>query len=171
MKTQNALGVKKIGGVVGELPTAGESIHIVSNGCFDYFSLVPWVLNTMQASGADLWFSTWTMNFANVARLFECFDAGQLKTISALTGLYFATREKAVYAELCEGLAKRGQRIYANKNHSKVTLIRHGESHFVIEGSANFTANPRIENFVLSNSKPLFDFHRDWLEELLARAK
>lgn len=39
----------------------------------------------------------------------------------------------------------------------------------MIEGSANFTANPRIEQFIISKSKELFDFHKDWMNEVIRK--
>ena len=39
-----------------------------------------------------------------------------------------------------------------------------------IEGSANFTANPRLEQTVVSNDADLYAFHRAWLEEMLGAA-
>jgi hypothetical protein len=40
---------------------------------------------------------------------------------------------------------------------------------FIIEGSANFTANPRIEQFILSNHVGLFHFHRSWMDKILTK--
>ena len=36
----------------------------------------------------------------------------------------------------------------------------------VIEGSANFTANPRLEQNVMVNDEDLFRFHAEWMEEM-----
>ena len=42
-----------------------------------------------------------------------------------------------------------------------------GIDYIVMEGSANWTANPRLEQFTVTNSRPLYDFHREWMEEML----
>jgi hypothetical protein len=68
---------------------------------------------------------------------------------------------------LFEGLKKRGQRMFSNENHSKITLMDNGVDFIVIEGSANFTANPRIEQFTVINSKELYDFHKKWMNEII----
>jgi len=33
-----------------------------------------------------------------------------------------------------------------------------------MEGSANFTSNPRLENYIIVNDRALWDFHREWME-------
>lgn len=76
-------------------------------------------------------------------------------------------RETAVFNMLYEGLKKRNQKMFCNENHSKVTLIENGTDYLVIEGSANFTANPRIEQFVITNSKELYLFHKSWMDEII----
>ena len=100
----------------------------------------------------------------------DLYDQGIFKTVNAITGEYFRQREATVYVLLETGLKERGQRLFSNKNHAKVSLLQIEDAYFVIEGSANFTANPRIEQFVLTNSKELFDFHRAWMETLLKKA-
>jgi hypothetical protein len=115
----------------------------------------------------EFYFSTWTMNLSNTRELFKLFDDGKVKTVNALVGLYFKKRESAVFNELYEGLKSRGQRIFSNENHSKITLLSNGIDFITICGSANFTANPRIEQFTIHNSKQLFEFHKEWMDEII----
>lgn len=46
-------------------------------------------------------------------------------------------------------------------------LIENGKDYIVIQGSANFTSNPRIEQFSINNNKILFDFHKNWMDEII----
>jgi predicted molibdopterin-dependent oxidoreductase YjgC len=36
----------------------------------------------------------------------------------------------------------------------------------VIESSANMTTNPRTESYVLTNDRGLYEFHRNWFQEM-----
>ena len=137
---------------------------------YDFWTWVP-AIQELIDKPIIFWGSTWTMNRDNVLELLEMFDDGRLSEINILTGLYFKRRESAVYATLLEGLRKRGQRYMAFKNHTKIMLITEGENYYTIEGSANFTSNPRKEQFVFSNDKGLFDFHADWFEEAFSNPK
>ncbi|MDD2328602.1 MAG: hypothetical protein PHZ13_09865, partial [bacterium] len=70
-------------------------------------------------------------------------------------------------ASLVEGMAKRKQKVISCNNHAKVVLIRTDDKYYVIEGSANWTGNPRIEQNVLVQSRDLFEFHKGWMEEYI----
>jgi len=150
-----------------ELPKQGESLHIVSNGSFDYWTFVPVILGLM--GGADTFYgSTWTMARPNVDEMFKLMDSGAIKASNIITGLYFKRRESAVYGTLVEGMTARGQKYKALANHAKIILLRKGDTFITVEGSANFTANPRIEQNVVTNSQALYNFHREWIDEVLS---
>lgn len=172
IRMENKFKKKRVEEVITELPKQGESMHIISNGSFDYFTLVPRIIDLDVADYcSEYYFSTWTMSHDHVVQIIDLFDSGYIKQVSALTGEYFKTRESATYAILATWCEQNGQRHFANKNHSKVTLLKMGENYYTIEGSANYTANPRIEQFVLSNHKELYYFHKTWMETLLNGAK
>jgi len=107
------------------------------------------------------------MNRDNVTELFTMIDNGEIKQAAMLTGLYFKRRESAVYAQIMIGMLSRGQRFSSFRNHAKVVLLQKGDDYITFEGSANFTSNPRMENFIISNDQPLYEFHRSWMEEML----
>ena len=149
------------------IPAPGETWHIVSNGKYDFWTFVPVILDHLREPAREFYGSTWTMNRGNVLELLDLFDRGRIEKIAILTGTYFKRRETAVYATLTEGLLTRKQRYVAFQNHAKVILIRTEQAAIVIEGSANFTANPRLEQYTLTNDQGLYKFHRAWMEEML----
>jgi len=155
--------------ILDRLPEPGETFHVVSNGTFDHFTFVPRIAEIMGTVDA-FYGSTWTMNRQNALDLLELHDKGQLKTVALLTGLYFKRRETAVYATVLEGLQARGQRYIAFKNHAKVSLFAgiEAETYITVEGSANYTANPRLENFTVTNDRQVYELHQAWMEEMLA---
>lgn len=168
IKFENRLKREAVDEVIDELPEIGESLHIVSNGRFDYFMLIPRCIDlAAQPIVEEFYFSTWTMSHENVVQILNLFDRGVFKKIVAMTGEYFRSRETAVWHILETGMAERGQRLFANKNHSKITLLKMaGGEAITIEGSANFTANPRIEQFIVTNSPELLAFHKDWMDKM-----
>jgi len=141
--------------------------HIISNGGFNYFTFVPVLVDILEVAD-EFYGSTWIMNRNNVIDMIKLYDDGKLKTINILTGLYFRRRQTAVYAELVSSLIDREQRYMSAKNHAKVILLCNYEKqdYFTVEGSANFTSNPRIEQSVLINDKEVFDFHKSWMEDI-----
>lgn len=167
-KTRAINGMKKelLSDLLGKLPEQNEYIHLISNGKYDYYTFIPVILNQVRHID-ELWGSTWTMNRSNCENLFSLFDEGKIGRINIITGLYFKRRETAVYASLVEGMAKRRQKVVSCDNHAKIILIRTKDKYYVVEGSANWTGNPRIEQNTITQSKELFDFHRSWMEEYI----
>jgi hypothetical protein len=152
------------------LPDEGEFFHIISNGNFDYWHMIPVILEMSGMQSATLHASTWTLNRPNAMEMLALLDSGRISSISLLTGIYFKRRESAVYATIANGLLQRGSRIKCLENHAKVALISDGEQHFIMEGSANFTANPRIEQNIVARSAALYGHHKKWIEEAFTLA-
>jgi hypothetical protein len=155
-------------------PEPGESIHVISGSKFDFWTWVP-VLVDMIGRAETFYASTWTLNRDTVVELFELCDADKIEpaAVSFVTGIYFKRRETATYATLLAGIRQRGGRYRAFLNHAKVLLLSNeaADAWLVIEGSANLTSNPRWEQYVITNDRALYDFHREWFEDMLGRHK
>lgn len=155
--------------LIGTRPEPGESVHIVNNGKSDFWTWVPVMLGWLET--ADEFFcSTWTLNRQAALDILRFFDEGRLRAVSVLTGVYFKRRESSVHATLVEGLLARRQRFIALESHAKVLLLanRDKETYLVVEGSANLTSNPRIEQYMITDDFSLYEFHKRWMEEALA---
>lgn len=170
-KTLSAIKAEELADFYQEIPAQGETIHMVSNGRWDYWLLAP---RTQELVGqpCEFYGSTWTMNRANVLQLLDLFDRSRFTSATILTGTYFKRRESAVANTLIEGLTARGQRYLAFQNHAKVMLLgfQQSDNWIVIEGSANFTANPRCEQNTVTNDHALYHFHKEWMETMLITA-
>lgn len=151
------------------LPALGTTRHILSNAKYDFWTWVAVVCDLMGGRIAELYGSTWTMSRINVEDMFSQYDQGRIGKISILTGVYFKRRESSVYATLLAGLASREGRFVCFENHTKVLLLGTDPNYITIEGSANFTSNPRLEQYTMTNDKGLYVFHRTWMEEMLNR--
>ena len=154
--------------VIKSPPKPGEQIHVVSANKFDFWTWVPVMIDWIGKADR-LYCSTWTTNRTNTKNMFELWDAGKIGVSDWLVGLYFKRRESHVYAGLLDGLVARGGRLKAFETHAKVLLLNNAEQNawYTIEGSANLTANPRLEQYVITNDKRLWEFHREWFEEML----
>lgn len=152
------------------LPQIGESLHLISNGIFDFYTLATILIEAMGGKCEHLYASTWTINQQTILDLFDDYDNGRIAHIHILSDVSFKRRKTSNYARLIDGLREREQRFIANHNHSKVVLLNSGDNYLSIEGSASFTTNPRLEHHVISNDYELWNFHRDWMTELLDHA-
>lgn len=152
--------------VIDRLPEKNEYFHIVSNGNFDYFKIIPRILQ-LSKNDMTCYASTWTMNYNNIDELIKLIEVGRITKCRMFVGDYLKKREPLVYEHLKQGLYENGMSLRAFANHSKVIAMSDGENHYTIEMSANFTANRRTENLVMTNSQVVYDFHVKWMEELM----
>lgn len=153
---------------VDAVPAPGEALHVVSANRFNFWTWVPVLVDLIGATD-EFYCATWTANFQSVREFFELWDAGKIRSTAGFClGTYFKRREPVVYTKLAEGLAKRGGWIKAFETHCKVVLLNSPERdvYLTIEGSANLTANPRLEQYVVSNDRALWEFHRAWFLEV-----
>ena len=159
----------RLSDVVQYPPKPGEQLHIVSASRFNFWTICPALIEWCGDYVDEVFVSTWTVNFSNVRELLDLLDVGKIGTSSWAVGSYFKKRETSIYAMLADGLLKRGGRIVAFENHSKVLLVsdKKNDNWYCVEGSANMTSNPRLEQFFIANSKELYDFHRAWFTEML----
>lgn len=154
--------------LIPQPPEPGVCLHVVSNGQFDYFTFLPLILGWTPGQ-AEVYASTWTMNRANVTDLLAFCDAGRIARLAVASGNYFIKRESAVAATLWDGLRKRNHRFTTWENHTKVLLVHIGPRFWVVEGSANWTANPRTEQNILLDHEDVYRFHAGWLEDMFKR--
>jgi hypothetical protein len=154
---------------LNRIPDPGTSVHIVTNARFDFWDWTPAILKMAEPRYAVEWFgSTWILNRRNAVELLAMYDNRKIRKIGMITGVYFKRRESATFATLCEGLMKRGQKFKAALNHSKwFSMLLSDGTGLTVEGSANFTENGNIENFVYTNDRALFEFHKQWASALL----
>jgi hypothetical protein len=101
--------------------------------------------------------------------MLDLFDQGRITRITMVTDVSFPKLKHTAAAVLLDGLAARGQRYLAAPTHAKIMLIGAVDAWYTMEGSANFTSNPRIEQQALTNDRGLYEFHRAWIDDLIRR--
>lgn len=52
-------------------------------------------------------------------------------------------------------------------SHAKTFSLKGAGNYITVSGSANWSKNPRIENFVIMNNKEVYDFHQNWMTEII----
>lgn len=174
LATLNMMKRQKLQEVLEGIPEPGWTYHVISNGSFDFWTWIPVLVDLLEAEDHqvdDLWGSTWTANRTNIQELYQLGKSGRIKRGHLMTGIYFKRRETAAYATIVEAVRRLGWRYKAHQNHAKINMLAAGPHRIVIEGSANWTSNPRVEQYVISNSPQVFDFHAAWMEEVFQTAK
>jgi hypothetical protein len=107
----------------------------------------------------------------NATQLIKYYDKGFIKSISILTGDFIRRNGRGVYTLLSAELLKRKQNFVSFNNHSKILCMCNAKrnDYFTVEGSSNWTSNPRVEQYVITNNKEVFDFHKSWIDSLFSK--
>ena len=183
----NGLKKQALNKLMPELPPTGTDVYIVSNGSgaekkwmvggvdpevFDFGTFIPHLVDLLGGKGCIGWVSTWTMNRNHAMTMTEMLADGRFQKLTVFTDPYFQRRTPAVAAVLMEGLRRFPQRgrYLAFKNHVKLLCIANADETrtAVISGSANLSAQPRCEQYVLTTAPDVYEFYkREFFEAML----
>lgn len=184
-KRQFVSGLKKeaLTELIPELPPSDVDLYVVGNGsgaeirggvnpqAFDFGSFLPYIVEMLGNRDCVAYVSTWTMNRQHAQAMIQMLDDGRLQALTVATDPYFKRREASVCNELIAGLQRNGQRFLAWKNHVKCIAIRNQDARFVtITGSANLSAQPRCEQYVVTTDPGVYHFFvSEFFEEMMSR--
>ncbi len=115
-----------------------------------------------------------TLSFsqANMLDLVAMLDAGQIEQLDFCYSCYFRSNEKENCQRLTHELTSRGHRVYAGLIHAKILLMQLSDGRsYVVESSANLRSCSSIEQIMLTHDRSLFEFHRQWIIELMEAKK
>lgn len=150
------------------LPEPGECLHVLGNGGFNAWEVL--VLLIEAAAPVEAYLNTWTMNYSYAVDILRECDAGRIAPCHFLSSQNLSSLRPDVYATLLHGFRRRGYDFACVPTHTKVTLLSNAErgAWYVVETSANYTGNPRLEQYVVTNSRQVHDFHREWMDLIFA---
>ncbi len=57
--------------------------------------------------------------------------------------------------------------IFASSHAKIISIETYDGNYYTIEGSGNLSFNSRIEQYIIDNDKELYDFHNQWIKEIL----
>lgn len=171
--------------LIPALPPPDVDLYVIGNGAgaeirhginplaFDFGTFIPHVVRMLGDKNCIAYVSSWTMSEIHVKSMIAMLDDGRLSRLVVFADPYFSRRTPAIYAQLATGLQRHyphGQYL-AFKNHVKcIALATSDESRTcVITGSANLSAQPRCEQYVLTTAPDVYTFFRDEFFEAMLR--
>lgn len=145
--------------------TTGQTVHYASAGLWSCHDLLFHLLR--QTGPARVWIATWSMTEEPVRMLVQGLETGLITELRALLDVRVKVRNPSVWAFARHNLA----RVSLSICHAKVTVIENEQWAIAINGSPNYTNNPRIESGVVSASRDVAAFHRTWIDAEIDKAK
>lgn len=153
----------------GGIPKPGEFYDVLSNGQSNGGGFYE-VIRDQWGKVDHLALSTWIINATYIDMLFEDLDNERLGTMT------FVISNRM--SQLGKGHAPNFNRLKTKamehpcvsfkvvNSHAKVYTLTNGIDFITISGSANWSDNPRLENYTISNDKSRYDFHASWMKEI-----
>lgn len=169
--TLHLLHVANAAKQIERMPSEGESIHCIMRGNYHAWDLIPAALKlSAPAKIAELYIATLGFNQANGRELLALLDGGHVGRVTFLASVYFKDASPETYKPLADELLARGQRIAAIRTHAKIQAYRLTDGRaIVVESSANLRSCRNIEQFCMTGSIDLYEFHRTWMDEVFSQ--
>jgi len=142
---------------LNRLPTAEEFFFLQSDTAFNAFTFIPLIAKSQSVK--ELYACTYSISRRVIDALIEMHDKGIIEKVTLLISDSMIKRNPVTIDNLMAMSSTRPnfQVLYA-WSHAKVCLMKTNDAHFVIEGSGNWAENAHYEQYILANSKGLYDF-------------
>ena len=154
---------------IGRLPAPGEAYHLVTAKRYSLWNVVQAVLQ-LAAPATIAYFGVATLGFSkqNLEELLALLDSGQIAKVDFLFSVYFKSNEKEICQRLAHELTTRGHRVVAMFTHAKIMLLELiGRPALRGRIVGQLRIVPVSRTSCWPTTRQLFDFHRQWLTEVL----
>lgn len=136
----------KIQNIIGFIEP-GDCISFWSNGDWSLWELIAHLLKQTGA-GTEIYLATWSISELSARKLCQWMDEGLVSKLVGVIDFRSKNRHPAAY-HLSKNVFSEIRVAFC---HAKTTVLK-GNGHFItINGSANWTENPRLESGVIINS-------------------
>lgn len=151
------------------LPAPDECLHFIVDGRYEPCDLIPAISRLHPTHHiAQLTVTTLGLNTDNVWTIASGMDQHKIDHAEILVSHYFSSVDKTEYAYLKQEIESRGGKVSFARTHTKLMLLEMSDATcFVVEGSGNMRSSNSIEQFQLTQSRPLLEFHRSWISDYL----
>ncbi len=139
------------------LPTPEEFFFLQTDNAFNAFTFIPFIAKHHPIK--ELYASTYSISRRVIDALIEMHDKGMIEQVTLLISDSMIKRNPVTIDNLMAMQTSRPNlKVLYAWTHAKVCCIKTHHEHFVIEGSGNWSENAHYEQYVLANSKGLYDF-------------
>ena len=151
---------------VQRMPAPGEYLHIVTGQEFAGFDLLPAMLHLCKADAFEtLTLTTLGFSRKNLEALATFIDAGKVppRRLQILCSDFFRRADLDIWRLGVEQAKRYGYGFRSTRNHTKLILANIGGKYFVTESSANLRSCANLEQFTMTQSRAVHDFHLQWI--------
>ncbi len=151
-----------------------DRVFVVVDGSFIFGDFIEAFIVNHNILVKEITLSTLSMNQDNVDSLKNLIDAGYIEKLNLIVSDYFYSHEisnliKYAYEKLDH--EDRFQ-LAVCRTHTKIYQMEtEGGKFIVMHGSANLRSSDNLEQFVIEDSKEIYDFNQFYFKNILERYK
>jgi len=150
-------------------PKKNEQYRIITEKQFNAYALI---LHLLESESIDeMYLAIYRINQPTVSSIIDFIEAGKIKNATFVISNFFnQTKKPEQWAIKLKDFCDTNincKHIYTH-NHAKVLAIKTKTGNYVFEGSGNMSDNARIEQYLYENNKKVFEFHKNWMLELVS---
>lgn len=153
----------------GGLPKPGESLEVITNGQSNAGGFYE-VIADIWESVEYLTLATWIINKDYIDLLFKHLENGKIKEMTFLISNRMSQLGKGhgPNFNILKTKAMENPKCHFRvvNSHAKVFSMTNGIDYITVSGSGNWSENPRIENYCITNDQIKFEFHKSWMLEV-----
>jgi hypothetical protein len=142
------------------LPTPEEIFFLQSDNAFNAFTFIPFVAKNHPIK--ELHASTYSISRKVIDALIEMHDRGMIEQITLMISDSMIKRNPLTIENLMAMATSRPNlKVVYAWSHAKVCLMKTHDNYYIIEGSGNWSENAQYEQYILANSKGVYDFRME----------
>ena len=166
-KEKTAKTINKINEI--GIPSPGEQIRLITMKSFNAIAFIE--LISSKETIIEMILIIFAINYQAAQKIIELKNNGRIKDIqlivSSIRNAGYSIKSKSIELLSRE---KDIKLIFVN-SHAKISCLRTKNNFYIIEGSGNFSYNGRIEQYVIDNDEKLFNFTKNWVNEMINSMK
>ena len=158
--------------IVGNKLEQGIQYRIVTNNSFNAISVYEFLATHEKIT--EMHIAVYRMNQRAVLFIKNIIDKNKIPATIIVSSFF---RENKKYERWANELIAYAQsstlvKVGFSWNHAKVFLAKTASGkHIVFEGSGNLSDNARIEQYIIEDNEQVFNFHKQWITQLLNNEK
>ena len=139
-----------------QLPEKNEVIFLKTKGGFNAVTFLDLIIK-LEREVIEYSCATWGTNKDTVTTIRYYLEKKQLKSVNYLTSTFL---KRARYIKEYEGLKNlEGVNLILKNSHAKIYLFKTNDNHYSVVGTGNLVNNTKLEAYVITNSKQVYDFY------------
>jgi len=144
------------------IPGQDEILFLWTINSFNAFTFIPYIISECGIIN-ELIISTYSINIRIIDALIKLIDKGKILKVDIFISDSIKSRIPKVFDHLSAQVEKRTSifQVHYAWNHSKIAIIRCGDSFFDVEGSGNWGENAQHEQYIFLNSRKVFEFRKN----------